>query len=132
MSVRFVSPIAVSMTSWIGAHADAVARRRLAVHPDVEVGRAGDLLRIDVGGARDAGGATSATARARSSRTLRSLPKTFTPTSERIPVVSMLMRLMIGWVQMFATPGRAVACVQLADQLLARHARPPLRLAASG
>jgi hypothetical protein len=38
----------------------------------------------------------SATARARSSRTFRSSPKTLTPTSERIPVVSMLIRLMIG------------------------------------
>src|SRR5947209_5007506 len=48
---------------------------------------------------------TSATTRARSSSTLRSVPKIFTPTSERMPVVSMLMRLIIGWVQMFATPG---------------------------
>ncbi len=40
---------------------------------------------------------------------MRSSPKTFTPTSERIPVVSMLIRLMIGWVQMFDTPGRVVA-----------------------
>ena len=52
---------------------------------------------------------TSATARARSSRTFRSLPKTFTPTSERIPVVSMLMRLMMGCVQMLATPGKVAA-----------------------
>ena len=37
------------------------------------------------------------------------MPKTFTPTSDRIPVVSMLMRLMIGWVQMFDTPGKVVA-----------------------
>ena len=37
------------------------------------------------------------------------MPKIFTPTSERIPVVSMSMRLMIGIVQMFDTPGSCTA-----------------------
>ena len=48
-------------------------------------------------------------ARARSWSTFRSLPNTFTPTSERMPVVSMLIRLMIGCVQMLETPGSVVA-----------------------
>src|SRR5436190_15063973 len=34
-----------------GAHRDAVARRRLAVHPDVEIRGARDLLRVDIRGA---------------------------------------------------------------------------------
>jgi hypothetical protein len=45
-------------------------------------------------------------ARARSCKALRSLPETLTPTSERMPIVSMLM---IGCVQMFDTPGSVVA-----------------------
>ena len=41
-------------------------------------------------------------------------------------MVSMLMRLMIGWVQMLQTPGSVAACVQLGDVPLARHPGPPL------
>ena len=37
------------------------------------------------------------------------MPKIFTPTSDRIPVVSMSMRLMMGIVQMLETPGRRTA-----------------------
>ena len=75
---------------------------------------------------------TSATTRARSSRTLRAVPKIFTPTSERMPVVSMLMRLIIGWVQMFATPGMVTAVssspMSCSRVIPGRHADGGLRL----
>ena len=75
---------------------------------------------------------TSATARARSSSTLRSSPKTLTPTSERMPVVSMLIRLMMGWVQMFETPGRVVAtsssAISFSRVIPGRHWDSGLRL----
>ena len=61
----------------------------------------------------------------------RSLPNIFTPTSERMPVVSMSMRLMIGIVQMFDTPGSWTAAAHLRAEALQRHAGTPLRLAAS-
>ncbi len=70
--------------------------------------------------------------RARSCKTLRSLPKTLTPTSERMPVVSMLMRLMIGCVQMFDTPGSVVASssspMSFSRVIPGRHSRSGLRL----
>ena len=37
------------------------------------------------------------------------MPKIFTPTSERMPVVNMSMRLMMGIVQMLETPGSCTA-----------------------
>ena len=71
-------------------------------------------------------------ARARSWRTLRSFPKTFTPTSERIPVVSMLIRLIIGCVQMFDTPGSVVAWssspMSFSRVMPGRHSRSGFRL----
>ena len=44
-----------------------------------------------------------------SSSAARSLPKIFTPTSDRTPVVNMSIRLMIGIVQMLDTPGICTA-----------------------
>ena len=49
---------------------------------------------------------SSAIFRDTSSKVFKSLPKILIPTCERIPVVSMSMRLMIGCVQMFVTPGK--------------------------
>ena len=86
------------------ADRDAVAGGRLAIDRDVDVRRAGDLLGIHI---RRAGTrrSTSATARGQLLERLRSSPKIFTPSSVRMPVESMSMRLMIGCVQMLATPG---------------------------
>src|SRR5258708_36590447 len=59
------------------------------------------------------------------SRSVRSDPKTLTPISDRIPVVSMSMRLMIGCVQIFATPGSETAW-SIALLSFARVMRSPL------
>ena len=87
------------------ADADAVPRRGGAIDLDVEVLAARDLLGIDVARA----GHLPHDVRRRVARhlraTSRSVPNTFTPTSDRMPVVSMSIRLMIGIVQMFETPG---------------------------
>ena len=105
--VRTVSPIARLDDLLDVADAEAVARGGLAVDRDVQVLAARDLLGIDVAGARhrphDVGHLSRRALRASADRS----PKIFTPTSDRIPVVSMSMRLMIGIVQMFETPGAA-------------------------
>ncbi len=81
----------------------------VAVDLDVEVLTAGDLLRIDVARAWHRPDHVRDFARQSPRADFRSVPKIFTPTSERMPVVSMSMRLMIGIVQMFVTPGSCTA-----------------------
>ena len=91
-----------------GADRQAVARGGLAVDTDVQVLAAGHRFGIDVAGAVHASydvGHLSAEALERG----EIAPKIFTPTSDRMPVVSMSIRLMIGIVQMFATPGSCTA-----------------------
>ena len=107
--VSAVSPIAVSMTCWMSPTLIAVTSRggrgrsrcsgtgRSSPARDRRCWRRAPAHHIATRGARPL------------RATARSVPKTFTPTSDRTPVVSMSIRLMIGIVQMFDTPGICTA-----------------------
>ena len=69
--------------------------------------------------------------RASCSMTLRSWPKTLTPTGVRMPVASMSMRALIGMVQAFDTPGKLQRPVHLLDELVEGHALRATRLGSS-
>ena len=107
------------------ADADPVPGRGRAVDLDVQVLAARDLLRIDVAGAGHACGRrrppVAPDPRASRDRCRRSSR----PTSDRMPVVSMSIRLMIGIVQMFDTPGictaRPISARRRSSVMPARH-----------
>src|SRR5260370_25132478 len=109
------------------AYGDAVARRRFPVHPDVEVRRAGHLLGVDVRRARDA------------TQNVGDGPR---PLLQDVEVVAEDLHADLGadtgrehvdsvddrLGPDFRYAGQRRGLVQFTDELLARHARPPLTL----
>ena len=110
--------------------AEAEARRLLAVEAQVEVEAAGAAARRPRCACPAAPASTLLDRRSPCARSsARSSPSTFTPSSLRIPVASISVRVWIGIQKRFGRPGQLDARVELAHQLVARQARRATRSA---